>query len=315
MKNKIAIVFPGQGSQVVGMGKDLYDNFDTAKKVFNNIDQILGKNLSKICFEGPLEELTKTQNTQPALMAVSMALIEVMQQDFGKNFADICGLTAGHSLGEYSALCASKALSLENTAKLLEIRGLAMAECGEKTAGAMCAILGVEVDIAQQIVLEASQGEICQIANDNSVGQIVLSGSKTAIERAIEIAKTKGAKRAIILPVSGAFHSNLMFEAQQKMAIALEKISINKPLVPLIANVSASIVENHQDIKNLLIQQITGSVRWRETMLCFEKKGIEEVVEFGSGKVLAGLVSRTAPSIKSSSVQNTEDLKNFLTKF
>lgn len=315
MKNKIAIVFPGQGSQAVGMGKDLYDNFDSAKKVFNNIDQILGINLSKICFEGPLDELTKTQNTQPALMAVSIALIEIMQKDFGKNFADICSLTAGHSLGEYSALCASQALSLEDTAKLLQIRGNAMAECGEKTTGAMCAILGVEIDVAKEIANEASQGEICQIANDNSVGQIVLSGSKTAIERAIEIAKSKGAKRAIALPVSGAFHSNLMFEAQQKMAIALEKISIKKPLVPLVANVSASTIEDYQDIKNLLVKQITGTVRWRETMICFEKNGIEEIIEFGSGKVLSGLVSRTAPSIKSSSVQNFEDLKNFLTRF
>lgn len=313
--SKIAIVFPGQGSQAVGMGKDLFDNFDSAKKVFNNIDQILGINLSKICFEGPLDELTKTQNTQPALMAVSIALIEVMKNDFGKNFAEICTLTAGHSLGEYSALCASQALSLEDTAKLLQIRGNAMAECGEKTTGAMCAILGVEVDIASEIAKEASQGEICQIANDNSVGQIVLSGSKTAIERAIEIAKSKGAKRAIALPVSGAFHSNLMLEAQQKMAIALEKISIKKPAVPLVANVSASIVENYLDIKDLLVKQITGSVRWRETMICFEKNGIEEVIEFGSGKVLAGLVSRTAPSIKSSSIQNTEDLKNFLNRF
>jgi len=315
MKNKIAIVFPGQGSQAVGMGKDLYDNFDSAKKVFNNIDQILGINLSKICFEGPLDELTKTQNTQPALMAVSIALIEIMQKDFGKNFADICSLTAGHSLGEYSALCASQALSLEDTAKLLQIRGNAMAECGEKTTGAMCAILGVEIDVAKEIANEASQGEICQIANDNSVGQIVLSGSKTAIERAIEIAKSKGAKRAIALPVSGAFHSNLMFEAQQKMAIVLEKISIKKPLVPLVANVSASTIEDYQDIKNLLVKQITGTVRWRETMICFEKNGIEEIIEFGSGKVLSGLVSRTAPSIKSSSVQNFEDLKNFLTRF
>jgi [acyl-carrier-protein] S-malonyltransferase len=318
MKNnnipKIAIVFPGQGSQAVGMGKDLYDNFASAQKVFKTIDEILEINLSKICFEGPLDELTKTQNTQPALMAVSIALIEVMKQDFGKNFADICALTAGHSLGEYSALCASQALSLEDTAKLLQIRGLAMAECGKKTAGSMCAILGVEVDIAQQIALEASQGEACQIANDNSVGQIVLSGSKTAIERAVEIAKIKGAKRAIILPVSGAFHSSLMQVAQDKMAVALQKININKPSVPLVANVSASIVENHQDIKNLLIQQITGSVRWRETMLCFEKNGIEEVIEFGSGKVLSGLVSRTAPTIKSSSVQTAEDLKNFLSK-
>ncbi|MBM3590111.1 MAG: ACP S-malonyltransferase [Alphaproteobacteria bacterium] len=314
MKNKIAIVFPGQGSQMVGMGKDLSENFATARNVFKTIDEILKVDLSKIMFEGPQEILTKTENTQPALMAVSVAMIEVLEKDFGKKFDQICSLTAGHSLGEYSALCASKALSLEDTAKLLQIRGSSMAQCGEKNAGAMCAILGVEIDIAHQIAKEASQNEVCQVANDNSVGQIVLSGSKNAIERAIEIAKTKGAKRAIILPVSGAFHSNLMQEAQEKMAIALAQIKISKPLIPIVANVSANIETNSIDIKNLLIQQITGSVRWRETMLCFEKNGIEEVIEIGAGKVLSGLVSRTCPNLKSSSVQNAEDLKNFLTK-
>jgi len=311
MKNKFAIVFPGQGSQVVGMGKDLYENFDSAKKVFKKVDEILGVNLTKIMFEGPQEELTKTENTQPALMAVSFALIEILEKDFGKKFQDLCALTAGHSLGEYSALCASKALTLEDTAKLLQIRGSEMAKCGQQTAGAMCAILGVEIDVAKEIAQEASKGDICQVANDNSVGQIVLSGSKIAIERALEIAKTKGAKRAILLPVSGAFHSLLMKEAQEKMAQALAEININQPRVPLVANVSAQIVTEGSQIKNLLIEQITGTVRWRETMLCFEQNGIEEVIEFGAGKVLSGLVSRTCPNLKSRSIQNSEDLKNF----
>ncbi len=311
MKNKIAIVFPGQGSQVVGMGKDLYENFDSAKKVFKKVDEILGVNLTKIMFEGPQEELTKTENTQPALMAVSIALIEILEKDFGKNFQDLCALTAGHSLGEYSALCASKALSLEDTAKLLQIRGSEMAKCGQQTSGAMCAILGVEIDVAKEIAQEASNGDICQVANDNSVGQIVLSGSKIAIERALEIAKTKGAKRAILLPVSGAFHSLLMKEAQEKMTQALAQITINQPRVPVVANVSAQIAKDGLQIKNLLIEQITGSVRWRETMLCFEQNGIEEVIEFGAGKVLSGLVSRTCPNLKSRSIQNSEDLKNF----
>ena len=311
MKNKIAIVFPGQGSQVVGMGKDLYENFDSAKKVFKKIDEILGVNLSKIMFEGPQDELTKTENTQPALMAVSVALIEVLEKDFGKKFQDLCALTAGHSLGEYSALCASKALTLEDTAKLLQIRGSEMAKCGQKTSGAMCAILGVEIEVAKEIAHEASQGDICQVANDNSVGQVVLSGSKIAIERAIEIAKSKGAKRAIQLPVSGAFHSLLMKDAQEKMANALTQIEIKQPIVPLVANVSAQIAKDVSQIKNLLVDQITGSVRWRETMLCFEQNGIEEVIEFGAGKVLSGLVSRTCPNLKSRSIQNSEDLKNF----
>jgi [acyl-carrier-protein] S-malonyltransferase len=311
MKNKIAIVFPGQGSQVVGMGKDLYENFDSAKKVFKKIDEILGVNLSKIMFEGPQDDLTKTENTQPALMAVSVALIEVLEKDFGKKFQDLCALTAGHSLGEYSALCASKALTLEDTAKLLQIRGSEMAKCGQKTSGAMCAILGVEIEVAKEIAHEASQGDICQVANDNSVGQIVLSGSKIAIERAIEIAKSKGAKREILLPVSCAFHSLLMKDAQEKMANALTQIDIKQPIVPLVANVSAQIAKNTSEIKNLLVEQITGSVRWRETMLCFEQNGIEEVIEFGAGKVLSGLVSRTCPNLKSRSIQNSEDLKNF----
>ena len=311
MKNKIAIVFPGQGSQVVGMGKDLYENFDSAKKVFKKVDEILGINLSKIMFEGPQDELTKTENTQPALMAVSVALIEVLEKDFGKKFQDLCALTAGHSLGEYSALCASKALTLEDTAKLLQIRGSEMAKCGQKTSGAMCAILGVEIEVAKEIAHEASQGDICQVANDNSVGQVVLSGSKIAIERAIEIAKSKGAKRAIQLPVSGAFHSLLMKDVQEKMANALTQIDIKQPIVPLVANVSAQIAKDASEIKNLLVEQITGSVRWRETMLCFEQNGIEEVIEFGAGKVLSGLVSRTCPNLKSRSIQNSEDLKNF----
>jgi [acyl-carrier-protein] S-malonyltransferase len=293
------------------MGKDLHENFDSAKKVFKKVDEILGVNLTKIMFEGPHEELTKTENTQPALMAVSFALIEILEKDFGKKFQDLCALTAGHSLGEYSALCASKALTLEDTAKLLQIRGSEMAKCGQQTAGAMCAILGVEIDVAKEIAQEASNGDICQVANDNSVGQIVLSGSKIAIERAIEIAKAKGAKRAILLPVSGAFHSLLMKEAQEKMANALEKTIINQPIVPLVANVSAQIVKDALEIKNLLVEQITGSVRWRETMLCFQQNGIEEVIEFGAGKVLSGLVARTCPNLKSRSIQNSEDLKNF----
>ncbi len=306
-----AIVFPGQGSQTVGMGKDLFENFASAREVFQKVDEILLINLSKIMFEGPSEELTKTENTQPALMAVSIALITVLEKEFGKKFSDLCSFTAGHSLGEYSALCAAKAISLEETARLLQVRGKAMAKCGEKTTGAMAAILGVEIDVAQAIASEAAQGEVCQIANDNSVGQIVISGSKAAIDRAIEIAKTKGAKRAIALPVSGAFHSALMAEAQNEMKIALAKAEIKTPTVPLIANVTAKPVSDPNEIRDLLAQQITGSVRWRETMLFMAEKGVEEIIEIGSGKVLAGLVGRTCPNVKSRSLQNSEDLKGF----
>jgi len=306
---KTAIVFPGQGSQVVGMGKDLFENFASAREVFKKVDDILAVNLSKIMFEGPSEELTKTENTQPALMAVSIALIEVLEKEFGKKFADLCSFTAGHSLGEYSALCAAKAISLEETAKLLQVRGRAMARCGEKTQGAMAAILGVEIEVAESIAREASQGDICQVANDNSVGQVVISGSKTAIDRALEIAKAKGAKRAIALPVSGAFHSALMLDAQNEMKIALANADIKSPIVPVVANVTAEIVTDPNQIRDLLSQQITGSVRWRETMLFMAAQGVEEIIEIGSGKVLAGLVGRTCPNIKSRSIQNSEDLK------
>lgn len=307
---KTALVFPGQGSQAVGMGKDLFENFSSAREVFQKTDEILGVNLSKIMFEGPADELTKTENTQPALMAVSIALTTVLEKEFGKKLEDICQFVAGHSLGEYSALCAAKAISLEETAKLLQVRGREMAKCGEKTQGAMAAILGVEIEVAHEIAKEAAgSNDICQVANDNSVGQVVLSGSKSAIERALEIAKAKGAKRAIALPVSGAFHSELMKDAQEKMQIALAAAKIIEPKIPVVANVTANIVTDPNEIRVLLAKQITGSVRWRETMLFLESQGVEEVIEIGSGKVLAGLVGRTCAGMKSRSIQNTEDLK------
>ena len=311
-KNTTAIVFPGQGSQIVGMGKDLHDNFASAREIFAKVDDILGIKLSQIMFEGPSEELTKTQNAQPSLMAVSIALVEVLEKEYGKKIIDLCSFVAGHSLGEYSALCAAKAISLETTAQLLQIRGNAMANCGLKTTGSMAAILGVEIDVAKAIASEAEQGEVCQVANDNSVGQIVISGSKTAILRAIEIAKSKGAKRAIELPVSGAFHSALMGDAEQEMRNALSKAEIKTPTIPLIANVTAGEVFNPEEIKELLAQQITGAVRWRETMLYLESKGIKEIIEIGSGKVLSGLVGRTCKDMTTKSIQNLQDIQSFI---
>ena len=309
---KTALVFPGQGSQVVGMGKDLAENFSAAREVFKKVDDILSVNLSKIMFEGPSEELTKTENTQPALMAVSVALVEVLEKEFGKKITDLCSFVAGHSLGEYSALCAAKSISLEETAKLLQVRGREMAKCGEQTQGAMAAILGVEIEVAHEIAREAAQGYVCQVANDNSVGQVVISGSKSAIDRALEIAKAKGAKRAIALPVSGAFHSALMLEAQNQMKIALANADIKSPIVPVVANVTAALVNDPNQIRDLLAQQITGSVKWRETMLFLASQGVEEIIEIGSGKVLAGLVGRTCPNVKSRSIQNSEDLRAFI---
>lgn len=305
-----ALVFPGQGSQKVGMGKDLYDNFAAAKEVFQTVDEILKVKLSKIMFDGPESDLTKTQNTQPALMAVSIALIRVLEKEFGKKVTDLGSLVAGHSLGEYSALCATQALSLEDTAKLLQVRGNAMAKCGQKTSGAMAAVIGAEPELVEEIVkLAAKNNEICQIANDNSVGQIVISGSKTGIDLAIEIAKEKGVKRVLPLPVSGAFHSQLMADAAAEMKEALDQVTIKQPILPVIANVTASPVTNPDEIRDLLVKQITGSVKWRQTMLYMENAGIKNVIEIGSGKVLAGLVGRTCPTITSQSIQNLEDIK------
>jgi [acyl-carrier-protein] S-malonyltransferase len=305
---KTAIVFPGQGSQVVGMGKDLYQNFLSAKEVFDQVDQILSLNLSKIMFEGPSEELTKTENAQPALMAVSIAIINVLEKEFGKKFDQLCSLTAGHSLGEYSALCAAKSLTLETTAKLLQIRGREMAKCSQKNPGAMAAILGAEIDLVEKVVKEASQFGACQVANDNSYGQIVISGAKNAIDRAVEIAKENSIKKAIILPVSGAFHSSLMLDAQNIMSEALNDIKIDKPIVPIIANVTANVTENPIEIQDLLVKQITGSVRWRETILFMEKQGVKQIIEIGSGKVLCGLVGRTSANIATKSIQSSQDL-------
>lgn len=309
---KTALVFPGQGSQFVGMGKDLYENFSCAKEVFETVDDVLSLKLSDIIFNGPSEELTKTQNTQPALMAVSVAVMRVLEKEFGKKIEDLCDYAAGHSLGEYSALCAAGAISLEDTAKLLQVRGNAMAKCGEKTSGSMAAILGVEVEVAKKIAQEASQGEICQIANDNSVGQIVISGSKSAIERSLQIAKDNGVKRAIALPVSGAFHSELMKEAESEMKEALDAVEVKKPKVGIVANVVADFVSDENEIKDLLLKQITSSVRWRETMLLLEKNGVKNIVEIGAGKVLSGLVGRTCKEIDNvSRIGNLDEIKNF----
>jgi len=310
-KDITALVFPGQGSQIVGMGKDLNANFLAAKEVFQTVDQILGVNLSKIMFEGPSEELTKTENTQPALMAVSIAIIRVLEVEFGFKIENSCKFLAGHSLGEYSALCAAKAISLEEAAKLLQVRGGAMAKCGTKIPGSMAAILGTEIPLIEEIIkLVVASGEICQIANDNSVGQVVISGSKTAIVKALEIAKEKGIRKAIPLPVSGAFHSSLMNDAAAEMKQALQNTNVKSPIIPVIANVTANLVTEPGQIKDLLVKQVIGSVKWRETMLFMEQNGIKEVIEIGSGKVLAGLVGRTCPGISSRSIQNIEDIKN-----
>ena len=312
---KTAIIFPGQGSQMVGMGKDLNENFSIAKDVFAEVDNVLKYNLSNIMFDGSIDELSQTQNTQPALMAVSIALIRILQKELDKNFDELCEVTAGHSLGEYSALCSANSFSLEQTAHLLKIRGNAMAKCAKKTQGAMAAILGLDIDIAKEIVKKAAQDQICHLANDNSNSQIVISGQKEAIDRAMILAKEHGAKRAIMLPVSGAFHSPLMFDAQEEMAQALSDMGIKDPIVPIIANVTANKVTDSNLIPDLLVRQVTGSVRWRETLLFMQNNNIERLIEIGSGKVLCGLAAKTCPDIATISIQNYNDLKDFISSY
>lgn len=310
-----AFVFPGQGSQVVGMGKEFYDNFDIAKDVFNQVNEALGKDLSKIMFEGPQDLLTQTENAQPAIMCVSIAILKVLEKESGKKIEELCKYVAGHSLGEYSALCASEALSLQDTAKLLKIRGESFAEAGKSSKGAMVALVGATIEQAEEVANKARQdGEICQVANDNTVGQVVLSGNENSIDKAVDVATEMKIKRAIKLPVSGAFHSELMKPAVEKMEKALVNFNINNPKVPVISNFLAKEEINPAEIKENLLKQITGRVRWRETMLLFEQKGIEEIVEIGSGKVLSGMVARTTPNIKAYSINSIETLKEFLNR-
>src|SRR5579875_585383 len=284
-----ALVFPGQGSQAVGMGRDLAGAFGTARDVFAEIDEALHQNLSRLMFEGPESDLTLTENAQPALMAASLAVARVLEKDGGLDLKRQIAFVAGHSLGEYSALAAAFALSLPDAARLLKRRGLAMQRAVPVGAGAMAALLGVELDLARAIAKDAAQGEVCDPANDNGAGQIVLSGDKAAVERAVVIAAERGVRRSIMLPVSAPFHCALMKPAADEMAEALAEVKMSEPLVPLVANVSAAAVRDPDRIKDLLVQQVTGLVRWRECVLAMKEQGVHELVELGAGKVLTGL--------------------------
>lgn len=303
-----AFVFPGQGSQDVGMGKALADAFPAAREVFDEVDDALGQKLSAIMWDGPKETLTLTENAQPALMAVSMAVIRVLEKEKGFSLADKVQFVAGHSLGEYSALAAAGTFSLADAARLLKLRGQAMQKAVPVGVGAMAALLGVGIDVGRQVAAEAAQGDVCQVANDNDPTQIVLSGHKTAIDRVAEIGKTHGVRRAVPLPVSAPFHCALMQPAADAMAEALTRVTVNAPSVPLIANVLAAAISDPEEIKKRLVEQVTGTVRWRESVAAMADAGVTDFYEIGAGKVLAGLVKRTATTANAMSLGTPADI-------
>jgi [acyl-carrier-protein] S-malonyltransferase len=307
-----ALVFPGQGSQAVGMGRELSLAFGTARDVFAETDEALRQNLSRLMFEGPESELTLTENAQPALMTVSLAVARILEKDGGFDLKRRVAFVAGHSLGEYSALAAARALELADTARLLKRRGLAMQRAVPIGVGAMAALLGLEIDAAREVAQEAAQGEVCDAANDNGPGQVVVSGHKAAVERAIAIAGERGARRAIMLPVSAPFHCALMKPAADEMAQALAEVRLKEPLVPLIANVSAKPVRDPDEIKALLVRQVTELVRWRECVLAMKENGVDGLVELGAGRVLSGLAKRIDRDITTSAIGTPAEIEAFL---
>lgn len=308
----VAYVFPGQGSQTVGMGKALAENFPAARAVFAEVDEALGEKLSDIIFGGPAETLMLTENTQPALMAVSLATLRVLESEAGLDLAREAAFVAGHSLGEYSALAAAGALTIADTARLVRIRGRAMQKAVPVGMGAMAALIGLEFDQAAAVAAEAAQGEVCQAANDNGAGQVVVSGDKAAVERAIEIAKGQGAKRAALLPVSAPFHCALMRPAAEVMAEALAKVAVRRPCVPLVANVAAKPVSEPTAIVDGLIAQVTGTVRWRESVAFMAGAGVGMFYEVGAGKVLTGLVKRIASGATGVAIGTPADISSFV---
>jgi len=307
-----AFVFPGQGSQAVGMGADLAGAFATARDVFQEIDEALKQNLSKLMKEGPESDLVLTENAQPALMAVSLAVVRVVEKDGGKPLDSLVSHVAGHSLGEYSALAAAGALQLADTARLLKLRGQSMQKAVPVGVGAMAALLGIELEPAQAACKEAAQGQVVAVANDNGGGQIVVSGHKEAVERAIEVAKTKGCKRGMLLPVSAPFHCPLMQPAADAMQAALEKVPLATPRVPLVANVLAAEITEPSMIKQRLVEQVTGMVRWRESVQYMKSQDVDTLVECGAGKVLSGLVRRIDREMTGLALNTPADIEAFL---
>lgn len=302
-----AFVCPGQGAQSIGMGKDLADAYPAAKAIFQEVDDALGESLSSLIWEGDIETLTLTQNAQPALMATSMAAFRALEAE-GVTIA-AADFVAGHSLGEYSALAMAGALTVTDTARLLRLRGQAMQVAVPVGVGAMAALLGLDFDAVTEVATEAAQGDVCQAANDNDPGQVVVSGHKAAVERAVDIAKARGAKRAVLLPVSAPFHCALMAPAADKMAEALANTTISAPAVPVVVNVRAEAISDHDTIRQLLVEQVTGSVRWRESVQWMAANGVTDVWEIGAGKALSGMIRRIEKTINCTAVGTSEDAK------
>jgi [acyl-carrier-protein] S-malonyltransferase len=309
----LAFIFPGQGSQAVGMGKALADAFPAARAVFEEVDAALNETLTKIIWEGPAETLTLTENAQPALMAVSLAVMRVLETEAGVDLARDAQFVAGHSLGEYSALAAAGALSVGDTARLLRTRGRAMQKAVPVGTGAMAALLGLDFEQAVTVAGEAARDQICQAANDNGGGQVVVSGDKAAVERAVEIAKGRGARRAMMLPVSAPFHCALMQPAADVMAAALAAVTVKSPAVPVVANVLAKPVRDPADIVAALVAQVTGTVRWRDSIVFMANAGVTRFYEVGAGKVLSGLVKRIAEGASGVSIGTPDDVAAFKT--
>jgi [acyl-carrier-protein] S-malonyltransferase len=303
-----AFVFPGQGSQAVGMAKELAATYPAARALLDEVDEALGQKLSTLMFEGPIETLTLTENAQPALMAASMAVLRVLEREKGLVLKDRVALVAGHSLGEYSALAAAGAISVADAARLLKLRGQSMQKAVPVGVGAMSALLGVGLDVAKKIAADAAQGDVCDIANDNEPTQVVLSGHKTAIDRVPEVGKAHGLRRAIPLPVSAPFHCRLLKPAADAMAEALGKIEIKSPVVPVVANVLAAPISDPAEIRTRLVEQVTGTVRWRECVLAMAAAGVTELYEIGTGKVLSGLAGRIDKSLKATPVGTPTDI-------